>query len=77
MAVTVTETETKYEAGPDTALPRLDTLPNVTAVRGADEQQLVAEYYDTADLRLLDAGITLRQQGGDPAAARQGRPRPG
>jgi CHAD domain-containing protein len=68
MAVTVTETETKYEAGPDTALPRLDTLPNVTAVRGADEQQLVAEYYDTADLRLLDAGITLRRRtGGDDA----------
>jgi CHAD domain-containing protein len=67
MAVTVTETETKYEAGPETGLPRLDTLPNVTAVRGPDEQQLVAEYYDTADLRLLAAGITLRRRtgGGD------------
>jgi CHAD domain-containing protein len=67
MAVTVTETETKYEAGPDTALPRLDTLPRVTGARGPDEQQLVAEYYDTADLRLLDAGITLRRRtgGGD------------
>jgi CHAD domain-containing protein len=64
MAVTVTETETKYEAGPDTALPRLETLPNVTAVRGPDEQQLVAEYYDTADLRLRDAGITLRRRSG-------------
>jgi CHAD domain-containing protein len=68
MAVTVTETETKYEAGPDTALPRLDRLPNVTAVRGPDEQQLVAEYYDTSDLRLLGAGITLRRRtGGDDA----------
>jgi len=68
MAVTVTETETKYEAGPETALPRLDTLPNVTAVRGPDEQQLVAEYYDTSDLRLLGAGITLRRRtGGDDA----------
>ncbi|HXB48915.1 MAG TPA: CYTH and CHAD domain-containing protein [Streptosporangiaceae bacterium] len=67
MAVTETETETKYEAGPGTALPRLDTLPNVAAARGPDEQQLVAEYYDTADLRLLDAGITLRRRtgGGD------------
>jgi CHAD domain-containing protein len=64
MAITVTETETKYEAGPGTALPRLDTLPNVTAARGPDEQQLVAEYYDTADLRLLDAGITLRRRSG-------------
>jgi CHAD domain-containing protein len=68
MAVTETETETKYEAGPDTALPRLDTLPNVAAERGPDELQLVAEYYDTADLRLLDAGITLRRRtGGDDA----------
>jgi CHAD domain-containing protein len=68
MAVTVTETETKYEAGPDTALPRLDALPNVSAVRGPDEQQLVAEYYDTSDLRLLGAGITLRRRtGGDDA----------
>jgi len=67
MAVTVTETETKYEAGADTALPRLDALPDVAATRGPDEQQLVAEYYDTADLRLLDAGITLRRRtgGGD------------
>ena len=67
MAVSETETETKYEAGPETALPRLDTLPNVTAARGPDEQRLVAEYYDTADLRLLDAGITLRRRtgGGD------------
>ncbi len=64
MAVTVTETETKYEAGPDTELPPLDTLPNVTAARGPDEQQLVAEYYDTADLRLLKAGITLRRRTG-------------
>jgi CHAD domain-containing protein len=68
MAVTVTETETKYEAGPETALPRLDRLPNVTEVRGPDEQQLVAEYYDTSDLRLLGAGITLRRRtGGDDA----------
>ncbi|HUC25962.1 MAG TPA: CYTH and CHAD domain-containing protein [Streptosporangiaceae bacterium] len=68
MAVTVTETETKYEAGPDAALPRLDTLPHVAGSRGPDEQHLVAEYYDTADLRLLDAGITLRRRtGGDDA----------
>jgi len=67
MAVTATETETKYEAGPGTALPRLDTLPDVAAINGPNEQQLIAEYYDTADLRLLNAGITLRRRtgGGD------------
>ena len=64
MAISVNETETKYEAGPDTVLPRLDSLPDVTAARGPDEQQLVAEYYDTEDLRLLAAGITLRRRTG-------------
>src|ERR1700739_2015537 len=79
MAVTVTETETKYEAGPDTTLPRLDTLPNVTAARGPDEQHLGAEYYDTPDLRLLDAGITLRRRtgGGDAAGNLNLPPAPG
>ena len=62
------ETETKYEAGPDTALPRLDALPGVRATRGPDLQQLEADYYDTADLRLLRAGSTLRRrQGGHDA----------
>lgn len=64
MAVSVNETESKYEAGPEIVLPPLDQLPNVTAARGPDDQQLVAEYYDTADLRLLDAGITLRRRTG-------------
>jgi CHAD domain-containing protein len=58
------ETETKYEAGPDTQLPRLDGLPGVRATRGPELQQLEAEYYDTADLRLLRAGITLRRRTG-------------
>ncbi len=58
------ETETKYEAGADTALPRLDVLPGVRATRGPDLQQLEAEYYDTADLRLLRAGSTLRRRTG-------------
>ncbi len=64
MAISVMETETKYEAGPDAVLPRLDTLPDVTEARGPDEQELVAEYYDTEDLRLLAAGITLRRRTG-------------
>jgi CHAD domain-containing protein len=64
MAVTVTETEIKYEAAPDVVLPRLEGLPQVAAVRGPDEQELVADYYDTADLRLLAAGITLRRRTG-------------
>jgi inorganic triphosphatase YgiF len=58
------ETELKYEADAGTELPRLDKLPGVRGVRGPDLQQLEAEYYDTADLRLLQAGITLRRRKG-------------
>jgi CHAD domain-containing protein len=58
------ETETKYEADAGTDLPRLDGLPGVRRTRGPELQQLDAEYYDTADLRLLTSGITLRQRSG-------------
>jgi hypothetical protein len=58
------ETETKYDAADDAALPPLDGLPGVAAVSGPREQRLEAVYYDTADLRLLRAGITLRQRRG-------------
>jgi CHAD domain-containing protein len=67
MGVAVRETETKYELDPGAALPPLDGLPQVDATAGADEQQLEAEYYDTDDLRLIRAGVTLRRRrgGGD------------
>ncbi len=68
MAVSVNETEAKYEAEPDTVLPALDTLPQVAAIARAPEQLLVAVYYDTPDLRLLRAGITMRRRtGGEDA----------
>ncbi len=67
MAVSAHETEVKYEAGADTELPALDGLPQVAATASA-EQLLVARYYDTEDLRLLRAGITLRRRtGGEDA----------
>jgi len=64
------QTETKYDAPANAALPGLEQLPQVAAVRGPQEQRLEAEYYDTADLRLIRAGITLRRRtgGGDAAA---------
>jgi CHAD domain-containing protein len=69
MSVSVNETEAKYEADPDTVLPlaALDDLPQVAATVKEPEQVLVAVYYDTPDLRLLRAGITLRRRtgGGD------------
>jgi CHAD domain-containing protein len=58
------ETETKYEAEADTELPGLDPLPGVAGTRGPDLVQLEAEYYDTADFRLLRSGITLRRRKG-------------
>jgi CHAD domain-containing protein len=64
MAASVNETETKYEAAADVVLPSLATLPGVVASRGPQEQELEAEYYDTQDLRLLQAGITLRRRRG-------------
>jgi CHAD domain-containing protein len=68
MAVNVNETETKYDAPAGAGLPRLDDLPRVASTSGPDEEQLEAEYYDTDDLRLIRAGITLRRRrGGDDA----------
>ena len=61
MAVTVNETETKYDAPAGAGLPGLDRLPGVAATSGPEEQRLEAEYYDTDDLRLIRAGITLRR----------------
>lgn len=70
MSVSVNETEAKYEAGPDTVLPlpALEDLPQVAATAIEPDQVLVAVYYDTPDLRLLRAGITLRRRtGGEDA----------
>ncbi len=63
MAESALETETKYEASGDVVLPPLDGLPQVASTR-ADEERLAAQYWDTADLRLLRAGITLRRRTG-------------
>jgi CHAD domain-containing protein len=66
MAVNVNETEAKYDAPGGAAVPDLGHLPRVAATSGPDEQRLEAEYYDTDDLRLIRAGITLRRRcGGD------------
>lgn len=63
MAESALETETKYEASGDVVLPPLDGLPQVASTR-ADEERLAAQYWDTADLRLLRAGLTLRRRTG-------------
>jgi CHAD domain-containing protein len=68
MTTEVHEMERKYEAGPGTVVPPMAGLPRVATESGEDEQVLEAEYYDTSDLRLMRAGITLRRRrGGDDA----------
>lgn len=64
MAVSVNETGTSCDAPAGAGLPRLDRLPQVATTSGPEQQVLEAEYYDTGDLRLLRAGITLRQRSG-------------
>ncbi|HEX6523670.1 MAG TPA: CYTH and CHAD domain-containing protein [Streptosporangiaceae bacterium] len=67
MTTETKEMEQKYEAEPGVRLPPLDDLPHVAAVSGPEVETLTAEYYDTDELRLLKAGITLRRRegGGD------------
>jgi CHAD domain-containing protein len=64
MAAKVRETEIKYDVPAGTGLPDPERLPQVAGTSGPEEQRLEAEYYDTDDLRLLRAGITLRRRSG-------------
>ncbi len=64
MTTEVRETEQKYEVEGDVALPSLADLPRVATVSEPEQETLVAEYYDTDDLRLLRAGITIRRRRG-------------
>jgi inorganic triphosphatase YgiF len=61
------ETELKFEVGLDFVLPDLGGLSGGGAVTAPDAALLVASYFDTADLRLAKARITLRRRtgGGD------------
>jgi len=62
----VRETERKYEA--DEAVVLLDPARLLGLDPGSqpEEQQLEAIYFDTPDLRLLRAGVTLRRREGGP-----------
>ncbi len=62
------ETERKYEVTSALELPDPARLTGLDAGSGAQEQQLDAVYFDTADLRLARVGITLRRRegGSDP-----------
>src|SRR5262245_36650722 len=62
------EVETKFDANDSVIVERLEDIDVVAATDGPATQDLVALYVDTADLRLLRAGIGLRRRvGGDDA----------
>ena len=73
MATVVREIERKYDPaeGMTTALDAVKAMTGtagLAAVSQQGEQFLDAVYYDTADLRLIGAGITLRRRtGGEDA----------
>jgi CHAD domain-containing protein len=64
MATSINETEIKYELPSGVALPKLDRLASISRVRTAAAEDLDAQYFDTDDLRLIRAGVTLRRRVG-------------
>ena len=60
----VLEIERKYEVGSDVTVPDLQGLAGVAASGQPCRYELRAIYYDTADLRLFHAGVTLRRRSG-------------
>jgi CHAD domain-containing protein len=63
-AQAVRETERKYEADNAAVLADPARLLGLPPGSGPDEVNLDATYFDTADLRLLRAGLTLRRRAG-------------
>jgi CHAD domain-containing protein len=58
------EVERKYDVPLGAVVPDLVVVPGVAGVGEPLELEQVARYYDTADLRLLQARITLRRRVG-------------
>lgn len=63
------ETEQKYEVDPDFTMPDLGGLGGSDVAAPPEAQSLVARYYDTGDLLLAAAGVTLRRRTGGLDAA--------
>jgi CHAD domain-containing protein len=58
------EIERKYDVGDEAVLPDFSGLVGVSSVTPPEEFELAADYFDTADLRLAAAGVTLRRRTG-------------
>jgi len=64
VAVEHLEVERKFDVDETFALPGLSGVPGVVEVREPVEHALEAVYYDTSDLRLARARVTLRRRTG-------------
>jgi hypothetical protein len=62
------ETEHKYDVGPDFVIPDLAGLAAGLGVSEPAVLHLAASYFDTPDLRLAAARVTLRRRTGGPDA---------
>ena len=60
------ETELKFEVNLDFAVPDLNGLAGASGVTEPEVRVLTASYFDTGDLRLITAKITLRRRTGGP-----------
>jgi inorganic triphosphatase YgiF len=58
------ETELKFEVSLDFVVPDLSGLADGVTVTEPELRLLAARYFDTRDLRLAEAGITLRRRTG-------------
>lgn len=58
------EIEQKFDVADSFKVPDLTAVPGVAQVEGPQEHHLLAVYYDTADLSLLRAKVTLRRRTG-------------
>jgi CHAD domain-containing protein len=67
MAVTHPEVEFKFDAADGAAVPELEGIDDVASVEGPFAEDLEATYFDTSELALAAAGVTLRRRvgGGD------------
>lgn len=62
------EIETKFDVGTDFVIPDLSGVVHGSGVTEPEVRLLAAHYYDTRDLRLAAAKITLRRRTGGPDA---------
>lgn len=62
------ERESKLGAPPEFRLPDLTGVVAGAVAEQAPRRPLVARYYDSPDLRLARAGVTLRHRTGDDCA---------